>query len=323
VAELFSVLPWVLGSVVVGVGIGFYLGLTARPQKKQTDNRREAATLNVLSNVLAAAEQLNMDVGTHNTEIQAVGRHLTGLKVDESMREVQQTLLGEISSVLEANKQLEDDLTYARLRIEEQAQELDRTRREARTDPLSGVANRKGFDEKLQMMLGAYKRHGKRCVLALCDIDHFKWINDTHGHAAGDQVVTQVGKFLRDCLRGDDFVARFGGDEFALILANVDIEAGGSVAERIRASVSKHNFGLRVGEEQAAVTFSIGAAAPWDGATAETLLEHADRALYRAKEVGRNKVYCYRHPEGTVVPATGTVGQEAGIRNQEAGGRSQ
>jgi diguanylate cyclase len=225
--------------------------------------------------------------------------------VDESMREVQQTLLGEITSVLEANKQLEDDLTYARLRMEEQAQELDRTRREARTDALSGVANRKGFDEKLQMMLGAYKRQGKRCVLALADVDHFKWINDTHGHAAGDQVVTQVGKFLRDCLRGDDFVARFGGDEFALIFANVDLDAGAAVAERIRATVSKNNFGLRVGEEQAAVTFSIGVAAAWDGATADALLERADQALYKAKESGRNKVYCYHHPEGTVVAVTG------------------
>jgi diguanylate cyclase len=306
-----SVLPWVLASVVVGVGIGFYLGLTAKPQKKQAENRREAATLNVLSNVLAAAEQLNLDVGTHNTEIQAVGRHLTGMKVDDSMREVQQTLLGEITSVLEANQQLEDDLNYARLRIEEQAQELDRTRREARTDPLSGVANRKGFDEKLQMMLGAYKRQGKRCVLALADVDHFKWINDTHGHTAGDQVVTQVGQFLRDCLRGEDFVARFGGDEFALIFANVDLDAGAAVAERIRASVSKNNFGLRVGEEQAAVTFSIGLAAAWDGATAEALLERADQALYRAKESGRNKVYCYRHPEGDVVPVTGLAAAEA------------
>ena len=306
-----SVLPWVLASVVVGVGIGFYLGLTAKPQKKQTDNRREAATLNVLSNVLAAAEQLNLDVGTHNTEIQAVGRHLTGMKVDDSMREVQQSLLGEITSVLEANQQLEDDLNYARLRIEEQAQELDRTRREARTDPLSGVANRKGFDEKLQMMLGAYRRQGKRCVLALADVDHFKWINDTHGHAAGDQVVTQVGQFLRDCLRGDDFVARFGGDEFALIFAHVDLDAGAAVAERIRATVAKNNFGLRVGEEQAAVTFSIGVAAAWDGATAESLLEHADQALYRAKESGRNTVYGYRHPEGAVVPVTGPAVAEA------------
>ena len=303
---LLSVLPWVLASVVVGVGIGFYLGSTAAPQKAgdQGAKRQEAATLNVLSNVLAAAEQLNQEVGTHNTEIQAVGRHLTGLKVDGSLREVQQTLLTEIASVLEANKQLEDDLTYAQLRMEEQAQELDRTRREARTDPLSGVANRKGFDEKLQMMLGAYKRQGKRFVLAMADVDHFKWINDTHGHHAGDQVVTQVGQFLRDSVRGEDFVARFGGDEFAIVFGGVDLETGATVAERMRAAVAKNNFGLRVGEDQAVVTFSIGLAATWDGATPETLLEHADQALYRAKESGRNKVYCYRHPEGNVVPVT-------------------
>jgi diguanylate cyclase len=294
----------VLASVVVGVGIGFYLGITAKPKTKATDTRRDAATLNVLSHVLAAAEQLNQEVGTHNTEIQAVGRHLTGMKVDGSMREVQQTLLTEVASVLEANKQLEDDLNYARLRMEEQAQELDRTRREARTDPLSGVANRKGFDEKLQMMLGAWKRQGKRFVLVMADVDHFKWVNDTHGHQAGDQVVSQVGQFLRECLREDDFVARFGGDEFAILFANVDVDVGATVAERLRANVARQNFGLRVGEEQAAVTFSIGVAGPWEGSTPEALVEHADQALYRAKETGRNKVCCYRHPEGTVVAVT-------------------
>jgi len=313
---LLTVLPWVLASVVVGVGIGFYLGKTASPHHPRPEQQREAATLNVLTSVLAAAEQLNQDVGTHNTEIQAVERHLTGMKVDGMMRQIQQTLLAEISSVMDANKQLEDDLTYARLRMEEQAQELDRTRREARTDQLSGVANRKGFDEKLQMMLGAWKRQGKRFVLALADVDHFKWINDTHGHAAGDQVVSNVGTFLRGCLREDDFVARFGGDEFALIFGNLDLDDGSAVAERIRATVAKKNFGLRVGEEQAAVTFSIGTAAVWEGATAETLLEHADQALYRAKDSGRNKVYCYRHPEGTITPVTSAA--PAAIALEEA-----
>jgi diguanylate cyclase (GGDEF)-like protein len=102
-------------------------------------------------------------------------------------------------------------------------------------------------------------------------------------------------------------VARLGGDEFAIVFANVDFETGAVVAERMRAAVAKNNFGLRVGEDQAVVTFSMGVAATWDGATPETLLEHADQALYRAKESGRNKVYCYRHPEGTVVPVTAVV----------------
>lgn len=301
---LLSVLPWVLASVVVGVGIGYYLGMNSSPQKHTGDKRREAATLNVLSNVLAAAEQLNQEVGTHNTEIQAVHGHLTTMRVDGPMRDMQQTLLAEVASVLDANKQLEEDLNYARLRLEEQAQELDRTRREARTDALSGIANRKGFDEKLQMAVAGWKRQRKRFVLALADVDHFKWINDTHGHAAGDNVVTQVGQFFKDCLRGDDFVARLGGDEFALIFVGADLPTGAAVAERIRAAVAKKNFGLETGGEQAVVTFSIGVAAAWDGVAAESLLAEADQALYRAKEAGRNKVYAFRHEDGSLVAAT-------------------
>jgi diguanylate cyclase len=312
VGELGYVLPWVLSSVVIGVAIGFYLGKSSRPQKGARDRKQEAATLNVLTSVLAATEQLNHDVGTHNTEIQQVGRQLGHLRLDGQLREVQQTLLSEIASVLEANQQLEDDLSYARLRMEEQAQELDRTRREARTDALSGVANRHAFDEKLRMALGAWKREGRRFVLALADVDHFKWINDTHGHTAGDQVVSQVGEFLRETVRGHDFVARFGGDEFALILADIDMATAAAVAERIRAMVAKKNFGLQVGSEGAVVTFSIGLACPWDGATPDALVERADQALYKAKESGRNKVYRYDHGSGSPVAVTGAAAETPG-----------
>jgi len=305
VDPLLQVLPWVLGSVIFGVGIGFYLGVSKSPQKKtRPTEKQDAATLRVLTSVLEATEQLNEDVGAHNSEIQQVGQQLTELQLDGELEKAQKTLLSEISSVVKANQQLEDDLNYAQLRMEEQAQELDRTRREARTDALSGVANRKGFDEKLKMALCAWKRQRRRFVLVLVDVDHFKWINDTHGHQAGDQVVTQIGQFLRDCVRGDDFVARFGGDEFAILLAGVDLDSGALVAERMRETVALKNFGYQTGTEEATVTFSIGVAAPWRGVTEEAILERADQALYKAKESGRNKVYCYNQEQEGLVPAT-------------------
>ena len=104
-------------------------------------------------------------------------------------------------------------------------------------------------------------------------------------------------------VRDDDFVARYGGDEFAILLAEVDLDAGALVAERIRETVAINNFGFQIGAEESAVTFSIGVAAPWQGVTAEAILERADRALYKAKELGRNKVFCYDQEQNELVPA--------------------
>ncbi len=293
--QLQFVLPWVLGSVFVGVGVGYYLGRSThkKVRKSKSSRKDREATLKVLANLLTTANQLTTDVDQHNTEIKQVGRNLIDMPVDPQLRQVQHALLNQVATVLESNRRLEDDLIYARLRMEQQAQEIDRTRREARTDALSGVANRKAFDERLDLMLRIWRREGDPFVLVLTDIDHFKWINDTHGHQAGDCVVAHVGEFLKKRLRDDDFVARYGGDEFALLLPGAELEIAEAIAERIRSEIAKQNFDT-LEMERAAITFSIGLAAVEEGDDPESILKHADEALYKAKQAGRNKVYCYR-----------------------------
>jgi len=125
----------------------------------------------------------------------------------------------------------------------------------------------------------------------LADIDHFKWINDTHGHSSGDLVVAHVGSVLLECVRPDDHVARFGGDEFALLLPQTDHATSSKIANRIRLVIERHNFDVGPHNERASVTFSMGLASVKEGDTPKSLLDRADQALYKSKQEGRNQLH--------------------------------
>lgn len=284
---------WVLFSVTVGIAVGYVMGRNTRNQIERHEIAdQRASTLNALVELLKSTEQLTTDVDSHNSQMQLVSQHVGDMQLTGEMELVQRTLLEQITHVLESNQRLEDDLVVARSRMEAQAEELDRTRLEARTDVLSGALNRKAFDEKLQLLLTTFRREQKSFVLVLADIDHFKRINDTHGHPAGDSVVVNVGAFLKANVRPGDYVARYGGDEFALLLPETELETGRQLVEAIGVKVSQTNFDIGVRGEQAVVTFSIGVAAVAPGDTAETLVLRADRGLYRSKQGGRNQVNC-------------------------------
>ena len=301
--SLFYVLIFVLPSVLIGVGVGFYLGRTTHVGRDRLIAQQEReSTLKALVTLLSSAEQLTSDVDRHNTEIQEVGRDIEGLHLTGELEQVQHALLKQISEVIQSNQRLEEDLTYTRHRMEQQAQEIDETRREARTDALSGVANRKDFDERLHYMLTVFKRESTPFVLILADVDHFKWINDTHGHQAGDRVVTHVGEFLKQYIRNGDYVARFGGDEFAMLFPNTDLDTGAVLAEKIRLALTRSNFDVGVNGERVAATFSMGVAAVRAGDTRDSVFERADKALYQSKNAGRNQVNVARE-EAELVPA--------------------
>ncbi len=299
--SLVYVVPFVLPCVLVGVWVGINLGRNMAAAKPRATNESEKeATLKALLTLLKSAEQLTTDVDSHSNELKHVGRTVGDLHLSGELEQVQSSLLGQIAAVLEANQRLEDDLVCTKYRLEEQAQELDRTRREARTDALSGIGNRKAFDERLQYMLSTFNRQKTPFALVLADVDHFKWINDTHGHSAGDQVVTHIGDMLQQCVRDTDFVARFGGDEFALLLSGIEAKMATDIAERIRRKIESSNFSVGPEGERVAVTFSMGLASAREGDNAQTLLDRADRALYTSKDSGRNQLYSHE-AEGELV----------------------
>lgn len=157
------------------------------------------------------------------------------------------------------------------------------------TDSLTGVAVRRHFQQQLEDEIKRAGRSGRPLVLLLMDLDRFKDINDTHGHAAGDDVLVGFVKVCRDQLRETDLPGRIGGEEFAVILPECGPEDGQRVAERIRAGLEAHGTRLDTGET-IACTVSIGLAVLEAGESATALMKRADMAMYAAKKGGRNRV---------------------------------
>ncbi len=162
-------------------------------------------------------------------------------------------------------------------------------RRRSQIDALTGLANRRTFDEHLEQVVRRINRTGAAASLLLIDIDHFKAINDIRGHLAGDEVLRQLGPVLAAFQRTpDDLVARYGGEEFAVILGEADAERAMSLAEAIRAEISRTGIPHPLMPH---ITASVGAATHrGPGANIERLIAAADSALYRAKLQGRNRI---------------------------------
>jgi two-component system cell cycle response regulator len=157
------------------------------------------------------------------------------------------------------------------------------------SDPLTGLYNRRYLDAHLRSTVARAEATSKPVCVLVFDIDHFKEVNDTYGHDAGDDVLREFAERLRRGVRNIDLVSRYGGEEFLLVMPETDAEFAGAVAERLRSDVEKVAFQTRSGTFP--VTVSIGIA-EWQGAsdTAEALIKRADTALYSAKRSGRNRV---------------------------------
>jgi len=162
--------------------------------------------------------------------------------------------------------------------------DLDRSLELAVTDPLTGLRNRRFVRRHLDQLL----RSGTPAAAVMIDVDRFKGLNDRYGHAAGDVALREVASRLRDNVRASDVVARFGGEEFLVVMAEAGPEDIAAVAERLRASVA--SAPLRIGSDLVALTISLGTAFGGPGVSVDALLSAADAALYRAKAAGRNRV---------------------------------
>lgn len=186
-----------------------------------------------------------------------------------------------------------EDLRSRRRMEEQHAALLARLEQQAMTDPLTEIANRRAFEAEATRMVAHARRRGMPMAVGIGDIDHFKKINDNHGHPAGDAVLRVIARRMSEAARATDFVARIGGEEFGLLLPEATDETAVGVAQRIREAIAAEPISTGEGDTLP-VTISIGLATLAPGTPFEDALARADCALYQAKNNGRNRVECAR-----------------------------
>jgi len=164
--------------------------------------------------------------------------------------------------------------------------QIEKEREQTLRDVLTEIPNRLSYEERLSLELANFKRYKNPFVLVVWDIDLFKKVNDTYGHAAGDQVLKLVASILNKNMRETDFIARYGGEEFVSLLPVTDINAAQQVTDKLRELIATSNFHFR--EESVKVTVSAGFAEIKENESSDNLFIRADKALYKAKESGRN-----------------------------------
>lgn len=252
--------------------------------------------------ILAYVADAGMDASRSSHRLEAISGDLQSNPDSGSLKDVIKGVLVECQKLLDRSRSLEHHLKHASGEINELRDHLETVRREALTDALTGLANRKFFDMKLHEESRNAVRSGEVLCLLMVDIDHFKSFNDSYGHRIGDEVLKIVSRTLKEGIKGQDTACRYGGEEFALLLPRTGLKDATTVAEQIRARLARRTItNRRTGESYGAVTLSIGVAQYRMEEPLDQFVQRADQALYRAKNEGRNRV-CAGVPLAAVSP---------------------
>lgn len=285
-----ALLNIVVRTAVDGVGADAGRACVRTNGSAVLEERSRVGNLNGLADAVAAVEAEAMRRGTtHEATIgttTAIANPLRGDGRDEVVGVVSVGRAGGPFST--SDRELFGFLTDRAARSIENVEVYETAARESVTDELTNLSNRRALDEALASEVERAKRHGP-LALVLIDLDNFKRVNDTYGHPQGDIVLREVARVLRESSREIDRPARFGGEEFAVILPETDLEGAYNRAERVRQAVEQLRIPRLGGGEALRVTTSIGVAAvQGPAADAKTLIDAADRALYEAKHSGKN-----------------------------------
>jgi diguanylate cyclase len=197
----------------------------------------------------------------------------------------------EIKRLESTNGSFKDQLQKSANEIDQLKSKMAQYREEALKDPLTRIDNRRGFEKKLKDAISNASADGSSLCLIIADIDHFKKVNDTHGHLVGDNVLRMVAATIKDSIKGKDMAARIGGEEFSILLPDTPFDGAMKLANDMRLSFERLDLKKKsTGESLGKITLSFGVAKYKTNEATEDFVNRADKALYKSKNTGRNKV---------------------------------
>lgn len=234
--------------------------------------------VNAMQQSVADATELDQLKTTVSSRLDKILGAMDRFQNSEQQRET--TLSDQLNALVEQVKNMEADSQQAEKRIEEQ-------RQKALRDVLTQLPNREAYQLRLEQEHQRWQRYGRPLTMAVCDIDHFKRINDSYGHLAGDKVLRIIAKTLSKRLRKTDFIARFGGEEFVILMPETTQEDAFNVVEGVREAIANCPFHFK--EQRVTITMSFGVSEFIEGDQGEKTFARCDKALYQAKDQGRNQ----------------------------------
>ncbi|MBI5665841.1 MAG: GGDEF domain-containing protein [Nitrospirae bacterium] len=240
---------------------------------------------NISENVTSIKNNIDVSNDFNSIKMAVISKIENINKSIETKREHDMRRLNETEKTLDEMGRRMSEIKREADEIRKKSQEIEF---ESVHDNLTGLYNRRAYDQKITETLAALERYNVPASLMICDIDYFKKINDTFGHKVGDLALKKLGSLLKERLRINDFVARYGGEEFAVILSHTDLKGAIQAGEGVRSYIDKAVFSYK--DQKIPLTISIGVSVFIKGDNGSTVFERADSALYLAKKSGRNSV---------------------------------
>lgn len=247
--------------------------------------------LHLISSLSEATKTTDSSTSDYQQSLQDCGSQLESSTADQELPTILSKLVSDTQSMQSSMQTMRSHMDKSQQEIKDLRKKLNKVTIEALSDPLTGLANRKGFSKAYEKALIQAQETTSSISLLMVDIDHFKKVNDTHGHLIGDKVIKFIADTLTMQIKGQDTASRFGGEEYAILLPNTPLRGAQALAETIRHKIEKaHIRRANTQESIGQVTVSIGVANHQPSESLDSLLDRADTALYLSKQNGRNRV---------------------------------